>query len=138
MSDRSSDQPSVLVTDELISTLVETGGYTHPLFNPNVANDGAIRPLPGQAVLLLMGGLVEQSGLLDHAIALLEIRRARFDKMVLSGSHLFVEIVEGDESKTASGKILQEFTWVAHDQSGEQCARAEVLMLMGSDDGGEQ
>ena len=137
MSDRSFDQPSVLVTDELISTLVSTGGYTHPLFNPN-AEMTEFRPLPGQAVLLLMGGLVEQSGLLDHAIALLEIKRVRFDKMVGSGSRLVVDITEGARSKTSTGKILQEFVWVANDESGEQCARAEVLMLMGNGDRGEQ
>ncbi len=143
MSGHSSDQPSVLVTDELISTLVATGGYSHPLFNPNVAESsdgpgGEARPLPGQAVLLLMGGLAEQSALLDRAIALLEIRRVRFDKMVRAGSRLAVEITEGDESQTSSGKILQEFTWVAHDQRGERVARAEVLMLMRSAEQGEQ
>jgi hypothetical protein len=137
MSGHSSDQPSVLITDELISTLVATGGYTHPLFNPN-GLDGAARPLPGQAVLLLMGGLVEQSGLLDRAIALLELKRVRFEKMVHAGSRLGVEIIEGERSQTSSGKTLQEFTWIAHDQSGQHCARAEVLMLMDDGDRGEQ
>ncbi len=53
---------TVEVTAETISTLVDTGGYTHPLFQRTDAG----RPLPGQGLFLLMGGLVEQSGALDR------------------------------------------------------------------------
>ena len=63
-------------------------GYTHPLFHPRPAP--VATPLPGQGVLLLMGGLVEQSGALDDAIALLELRRARFLTSLRAGAALRV------------------------------------------------
>ncbi|WP_296606048.1 hypothetical protein, partial [Nocardioides sp.] len=93
------------VTVELATRLVESGGYTHPLFHPD---DPADRPLPGQAVLLLMGGLVEESGVLDHAVALLEIRRARFHAMVRPGSRIRVEVAPGPSEPVRPGRARQE------------------------------
>lgn len=119
--------PSVLLTEELVGTLVDRGGYTHPLFHPD---DPARRPLPGQAVLLLMGGLVEQSGVLDHAIAMLEIRRARFTATALPGASLHVEVEPGEATPTRSGKASQVVTWTAYDDEDTTIAEAEVLMLV--------
>ena len=126
--------PSVLVTDTLARTLVEAGGYIHPLFYPD---EPAERPLPGQGVLLLMGGLVEQSGVLDHAVALLEIRRARFLSMVRPGARLHVEVEQGDPIPTQNGNARQEVRWTAYDDDGTLVAQADVLMLVrGADQGG--
>lgn len=120
--------PTVEVTAELAATLVRAGGYTHPLFHPD---DPATRPLPGQAVLLLMGGLVEQSGVLDHAIALLEIRRTRFTAMVRPGTRLRVEVGSGPAEPDGRGRARQEVTWTGYDDDKDEAvATAEVLMLV--------
>jgi hypothetical protein len=120
--------PTVEVTSDLTTTLVEAGGYTHPLFHPA---DPASRPLPGQAVLLLMGGLVEQSGALDHAIALLEIRRATFTAMVRPGTRLRVEVAPGRAEPVSNGRARQEVTWTGYDDDKDEAvATVQVLMLV--------
>lgn len=119
--------PAVEVTAELVADLVRLGGYTHPLFTG--ATGGPV-PLPGQAVVLLMGGLVEQSGLLDHAVALVELRRVRFAKMVHAGGSLRVAIEEKESTSTSSGKSLTAYGWTAVDDLGATVAEAEALMLM--------
>ena len=121
--------PSREVTADLARQLVDAGGYTHPLFHPE---DPADRPLPGQAVLLLMGGLVEQSGALDHAVAMLELRRARFHTMVRPGSRIHVEVEPGGSEPTKNGRARQELTWTAYDDDGA-VATVEVLMLVEED-----
>lgn len=129
MSDRSSDQPTVEVTPELIDAVVTLAGYTHPLFADRTTGGTGDRPLPGQGVLLLMGGLVEQSGLLDDAVALLEMREVRFHRMVTAGSRLRVEIERGAQRTTPGGRLLVDYTWTAVD-GDEPVATADVVMLM--------
>ena len=118
--------PALEVSAETIATLVETGGYVHPLFT----GTDATRPLPGQALLLLMGGLVEQSGALDHAIAMVEIRAVRFSRMVVAGTSVRVRLRAGEVTRTRSGKTLQEWTWTAVDGDDDVLATAQVLMLV--------
>ncbi|MEU8250575.1 hypothetical protein [Nonomuraea sp. NPDC048916] len=124
--------PSVEVTQPLIDGLVGLGGYTHPLFNPatNELAEGVRAPMPGQGVLLLAGGLVEQSGLLDDAIALVELREVRFLKMLKAGTTLRVDLTPGTSSRTGSGKILQHYRWSAVDGYGDQILEATAVMLM--------
>ena len=126
--------PSVLVTEELAKDLVQSGGYTHPLFHPESDAD---RPLPGQAVLLLMGGLVEQSGALDHAVALLELRSTRFLKMVKPGVRLHVEIELDDPGPSSRATTQQVVRWTAVTADGAAIAESEVLMLVRSVEPGE-
>jgi hypothetical protein len=127
--------PAVEVTSDLVHDLIGLGGYTHRLFQGD--GTGQAPPLPGQAVLLLMGGLVEQSGALDDATAMLELRRVRFRRMVTPGTSLSVRLSAGPETTTRSGKLLREYTWTAVDGTGEALAEAEVLMLMGQREGEE-
>ncbi|TDC98252.1 hypothetical protein [Actinomadura sp. 7K507] len=129
--------PAVEVTQPLIDGLVGLGGYTHPLFNPGLDEraGGARAPMPGQGVLLLMGGLVERSGLLGRAIALIELREVRFLKMVTAGTSLRVRLTPGPSRETGSGKLVQEYRWVAVDAAGEAMVEATALMLMRPDDG---
>lgn len=119
--------PSVEVTADLVTDLVARGGYTHPLFHPTAPDQQA--PLPGQGLLLLMGGLVEQSGELDHAIAMVEIRRVRFQRMAMPGTIVRVRLEPGEATTTSSGKVLHEYVWTAVDAEDEVLAVAEVLML---------
>jgi hypothetical protein len=120
--------PAVDITQPLIDGLVALGGYTHPLFNPGA--EDAAAPMPGQGVLLLMGGLVEQSGLLDRAIALLELREVRFLKMLEAGTTLHVELTAGKTERTSSGKLIQHYDWTAVDAEGARILEAKALMLM--------
>ncbi|MFA1545982.1 hypothetical protein [Actinomadura chokoriensis] len=119
--------PPVEITQPLIDGLVGLGGYTHPLFHPG---DGGGAPMPGQGVLLLMGGLVEQSGLLDRAIALLELREVRFLKMLKAGTTLHVELAPGHSERTSGGKVVRHYRWTAVDAAGDAILEARALMLM--------
>ena len=87
-------------------TLVDTGGYVHPLFAPGPGTEEPARavPLPGQGVLLLMGGLVEQSGALDDAVALVELRRVRFHRMLTAGDGLRVVITPLESTTPSRGR----------------------------------
>ncbi|MCD9198697.1 hypothetical protein [Aeromicrobium wangtongii] len=129
MSQSSVRTAAVEITPELIATIVGTGGYTHPLFNPPPA-DAATAPLPGQGVLLMMGGLLEQSGALDHAIALVELKNVRFLKMVSAGTTVSVELVALDAHQTSSGKVIQNYRWTALDGNDVPLVEAHAVMLV--------
>lgn len=123
---------SVEVTPELIETIVSTGGYTHPLFNPTPVQqaEGSTAPLPGQGILLLMGGLLEQSGALDHAIAMVELKSVKFLQMVKAGTSLSVDLVPTESHLTSSGKLIQNYRWTALDGNDVPVAEAHAVMLM--------
>jgi acyl dehydratase len=133
MSGAWAESPALAVTDELVATLVHLGGYTHPLFHPPPGVAGP--PLPGQGVLLLMGGLVEQSRALDGAVALLELRRARFHAQVRAGVTLRVRIEPLGARTTSSGKVVQDFQWTAVDADGRRVVEVEAVMLMDGEAG---
>lgn len=118
------ESPTREVTEDLVQELIRQAGYVHPLFQ----KPGA--PLPGQAVLLLMGGLAEQSGALDHAIALLEFESVRFPAMLTAGNSLTVRIEALDSRTTSTGKVVQKYLWTGHDGTGAILAEARVVMLM--------
>lgn len=110
----------------MVADLVRLGGYTHPLFT------GKDAPLPGQAVLLLMGGLVEQSGRFDDAVAMVELVGARFHQMVRAGDRLHAVITPGAVSTTAGGTTLQDFIWRLRDADDKPVATVTTRMLMRS------
>ena len=123
---------AVEVTESFIDLLVSQAGYTHPLFNPTPEERaaGQVVPLPGQGVLVLAGGLAEQSGVLDKAIALLEMKSVRFLKMTSAGSFLHLELTPGSDTSTTSGKVIREFTWTMRDDHGDAVMEATIVMLM--------
>lgn len=124
--------PTLAITAELIDELIGTGGYTHHLFNPSAEQrrHGQTPPLPGQAVLLLAGGLVEQSGILDHGKALLELKSVRFLAMVHAGSTLRVEVTPGTERTTSTGKIIGEYRWQVLNETGACVVEATAVMML--------
>jgi hypothetical protein len=128
MSEPTVVTPVAEVTAELVADLISRGGYTHPLFHPTGSESGP--PLPGQGLLLLMGGLVEQSGALDDAVAMVELRRVRFREMVRAGATVRVTVEPGDSTTTSSGRVLREFRWTALDDHDTVLAEADALMLM--------
>lgn len=134
MSAPSVESPTITITRELIDELVTIGGYVHPLFQqagPGAAGDGA--PLPGEAVLLLMGGLVEQAGVAEDAIAMLEIRSARFSAMLRAGSTLRVSVKVAGDHRTSRGSLIRDYLWTALN-GDELVAEVEIVMLMSRSD----
>lgn len=123
--------PSRTITQELIDTLVELGGYPHPLFHPTAEERAAGRgaPLMGQGVLLLAGGLAEQSGALDDAIALVGLTDVSFRAMVRAGTavHLVLDLLA--TTTTASGKRRSEYRWTVVGDDGAVVLEATAVLL---------
>jgi acyl dehydratase len=124
----------VEITEEIRSSLVQIGNYTHPLFSDlTVAKNSNMNslPLPGQALLLLAGGAVENSGELDNAIALLELVETSFSKPAFAGDSITVEISKLDRKVTSDGeKSVDTFSWTILNQNGDLLAKSTVKMLM--------
>ena len=122
------------ITEEIRSSLVRIGNYTHPLFSDlTVAKNSNMNslPLPGQALLLLAGGAVENSGELDDAIALLELVETSFSKPAFTGDSITVEISKIDRKVTSdSEKSIDTFSWAITNQNGDLLAKTIVKMLM--------
>ena len=76
--------------------LVRIGGFVHPLFTDAeylARSKFASRPWPGQALLLVMGGLLEQTGLFDElAVALVGYDKVRFVSPAFDGDVIRVEV----------------------------------------------
>ena len=122
------------ITEELRSTLVRIGNYTHPLFSEleEVKNSGmSALPLPGQALLLLAGGAAENSGLIDDAIALVGLNETLFIKPAFAGDFVTLELTELDRTPTSKGdKAIATFSWRITNQHGEILATTTAAMLM--------
>lgn len=116
---------------DLIDMLVRLGGYTHPLFHPTAGqrSRGASAPLMGQGVLLLAGGLAEQSGVLDDAIALIGLADVRFHTMVRAGRSVRLVIDKGATTITSSGKRRTEYHWRVEDDEASLVLEATAMML---------
>jgi acyl dehydratase len=125
---------AIEITEELRSTLVRVGNYTHPLFSDlEVANSSGMPalPLPGQALLLLAGGAAENSGLIDDAIALVGLNETLFLKPAFAGDFVTLELTELDRTPTSKGdKAIANFSWRITNQSGEILATTTATMLM--------
>lgn len=116
----------VVVTDELVTTLLEAAGFVHPLF----AASNPSRPLPGQGVLLLMGGMLERSGALDHAIAMVGLEEVRFRTMVRAGDAIRAVLELRDARTTSGGSRIETFGCDVHNQRDEVVLQATVQMLV--------
>ena len=125
---------AIEITEELRSTLVRVGNYTHPLFSDlEVAKNSGMPalPLPGQALLLLAGGAAENSGLIDDAIALVGLNETLFLKPAFAGDFVTLELTELDRTPTSKGdKAIANFSWRITNQSGEILATTTATMLM--------
>lgn len=121
--------PSVTVGEHDAAALVKLGGYIHPLFtDPEFAAASPFgrAPLPGQAVLLLMGGLVEQSERFDETtIALLGFEDVRFRKPAFSGDALAVEVTV--LAKEPRGVLIM--SWECRNDTSETVCEARARML---------
>jgi acyl dehydratase len=92
------------------ATIIAIGGYTHPLFTDDAylaTTPFAARPVPGQGLLLVMGGLAEQSG----------FERVDFLAPAVDGDDVRVEI---EPLEPESARVTR-WTW--------RCVRADGAVL---------
>jgi acyl dehydratase len=126
--------PSRTLDDETVHGLIGLSGFTHPLFtDPEFAKASGFgrTPLPGQAVLLLMGGLVEQTGRFDGTvIALTGFDAVRFLRPVFSGDCVMTEVeVVGKEATPSGSHGVLVMAWRCVKEGGERVAEATARML---------
>jgi len=122
------------VTAHDADTMVQVGGYTHPLFaDPAFAAASSFgkRPLPGQALLLLMGGLIEQSGRFDDTvIALLGFDEVNFRAPAFEGSTIRVRVEVLAKELVGGGKRgILTMAWSAIDQGQTVLVDAIARMM---------
>lgn len=125
--------PARALDGPTVQALVEAGGYTHPLFtDPAYAARSRFdrRPLPGQALLLIMGGLVEQTGRFDETvIALAGFEGVRFRAPAFEGDEVRVEVeVLGKEDRPRERGMLT-MGWRCIDSSSATLVDARARML---------
>jgi acyl dehydratase len=124
------------VTEQLVEDLVRLGGYVHPLFtDPDYVRTTSplpARPLPGGAVLHLMGGLAEQCEALDGSVlALLGYDQVRFRAPALAGDSLRLRMRLGPTTPTGRpGREELRLDWSAVRSDGTVVAEAAVRMLV--------
>lgn len=121
---------ALLLTPEVVADLVARGGYVHPLFTGDGTPAPGRVPLPGPALLLLAGGLVERSGVLDDSVAMVGLEDVRFHAMVFAGDAVRVEIEPGEVTATRGGAVLQRFIWRIRTDEDSPVANLTAIMMM--------
>lgn len=127
--------PARTLDDETVRGLIAVGGFTLPIFtDPQFAAASGFGriPLPGQAILLLMGGLVEQTGRFDESvIALTGFDTVRFLRPVFAGDTVRteVEVVAKEPTPSGASGVLV-MAWRCVKDHGERVTEATVRMLL--------
>ncbi len=128
------ESPSRKLDEHLLRQLVDLGGYTHPLFkDPDVARKtqmGQI-PFPGEALLLIMGGLLEQTDKFDETtIALVGFDEVSFRVPAFAGDEVRVlaTVLSKKPSSSASRGVVT-FQWICVNGDGEPLVDAKAKML---------
>ena len=132
--------PARTLDDETVRALIDTAGFIHPIFTDAAfaAASGFGRiPLPGQAVLLLMGGLVEQSGRFDKTtVALTGFDAVRFLRPAFAGDTIRAEVEVVSKEQTPSGSHgVMVMAWRCVRGGGERIAEALARMLFRLEEG---
>lgn len=121
------------ITASDLSTIVKVGGYTHPLFNdPAYLESTPFQktPLPGEGVLLLMGGLVESTERFDDTvIALKGFSEVAFQRPVSEGDEIHVEVEVMDKQDAKPPVAQMTLKWRVINSLGEVCMVAIGEML---------
>lgn len=110
--------PERTITVEDLDAIVAVGGYTHPLFtDPTYAAASAFkrRPVPGQGLMLIMGGLAEASGIFDDTtIGLVAFDVVRFLSPAHAGDTVRLDMEVITKERDHAGRGVLVFAWLLH------------------------
>ena len=123
-----------MLTDADVETLITVGGYTHPLFTDPAflaASPFDRRPVPGEGILLIMGGLAEQTERFDETtIALVGMDDVRFIGAAFAGDAIHVQIAVVEKQVVSDGrKGMLTMRWECLDGRDEPLVTATARML---------
>lgn len=126
--------PGIDISGDDASALIRIGGYTHPLFTDPAyaaASPFGRSPLPGEAVLHVMGGAVEQSGRFDDTVvALIGLDGVRFLAPAFGGDTLHVVVeVTGRQVRPNGKRGEVVMVWRCRNERGETLVEATATML---------
>jgi acyl dehydratase len=129
--------PSRSLTGKDLSSLISIGGFTHPLFTDAAfaaSSPFGRTPAPGQALLLLMGGLVEQSRRFDDTtIGLVGLDGVRFLKPAFAGDTLHVEVeITAKDARTSRDVLTMQ--WRCVNGTGDLIVETSATMLFRRDE----
>jgi len=119
--------------DERAREVTAWAGYVFPLFT----DEGFARragfdavPVPGELVLLLLGGLAEQTGAFDETtIALSGLDGVRFHRPCLVGDRIRLEMTVAARERSASGRRgFMTFLWTCLNQRNETVLEARATL----------
>jgi len=127
-----------LTLDERCREVTAWAGYVFPLFS----DEGFARragfagvPVPGELVLLLLGGLAERTGAFDEAtLALTGLNVVRFRTPCLVGDTIRLEMeVVGKELSNSRRRGFLRFAWTCRNQREETVLSAEATLAFRTD-----
>lgn len=127
-----------LTLDERCREVTAWAGYVFPLFS----DEGFARragfagvPVPGELVLLLLGGLAERTGAFDEAtLALTGLNVVRFRTPCLVGDTIRLEMeVVGKELSNSRRRGFLTFAWTCRNQREETVLSAEATLAFRTD-----
>ena len=116
--------PTFQLASDRVTEIIGWAGYVHPLFTDpdypkRVGFSGRI--VPGELVLLVLGGLAEQTGVFDETtLALVELASVEFKKPAITGDsvRLNMEVVKKHASSSGRRGFVT-FKWTCLDQADE-------------------
>ena len=126
--------PALRIDADDAAALIRIGGYTHPLFTDPAyaaASTFGRSPLPGEAVLHAMGGMVEQSGRFDDTVvALLGFDMVQFTAAAFPGDllHVLVEVL-GKDIRPGGRRGEVTMAWRCRNERSEPLVDATARML---------
>lgn len=124
--------PERTLTEDDVQALVAVGGYTHPLFTDPAfaaASPFGKRPIPGEGVLHMMGGLIESSDRFDETVvALVGFDEVAFKGAAFAGDTIRVQC-ETLEKVPGRSTGLIAFAWRCLNASDEVLVEARARML---------
>jgi acyl dehydratase len=128
--------PRRTVTESLATTMTALAGYTHPLFTDAVYvrehTPFERPPIAGGLVLLLCGGLAEQTDVFDeHTVALLGFDDVGFPAPSFHGDTLALEMEVTELNPSSRGdRGVAAFRWTCTRDDGEVVAVATARLLL--------
>jgi acyl dehydratase len=108
-------------------------GYTFALFTDEAfARQAGFpgRPVPGELILLLLGGLAEQTGVFDEStLALTGLESVHFKQPCVVGDsiHLEMEVIRKELSGSGRRGFIT-FAWTCFNQRGDPVLEAEATL----------